>query len=354
MRKLVLIGNGFDLAHGLKTRYSDFILWYLNNVHKALINTGEYSDELLSATTEYGFGNNPKKTFESINEFYKFYSIDKKWFNVNSKIRFSFKYAYFGELLKKIGDFKWVDIEYDYYMHLLVIYNAKERLNQKKIEVEIGNLNICFDLIKEKLQIYLTMIDKASKSLNFEIDSHFKEINVLGNPPKINDFLILNFNYTSTIEKYIPPYNHKNIIYIHGKLNDENNPIIFGYGDEMDKHYQGIEDLNSNEFLRNFKSFAYLRTLNYQKITRFIGLNLFEVLIMGHSCGISDRVLLNSIVEKPDCSKIRIYYHDKGNGENDYFEKTQELSRHFKLESKGEMRNKIVPFPESTPLVPAR
>ena len=28
MNRLVLIGNGFDLAHGLKTRYEDFLNWY--------------------------------------------------------------------------------------------------------------------------------------------------------------------------------------------------------------------------------------------------------------------------------------------------------------------------------------
>ena len=28
MNRLVLIGNGFDLAHGLKTSYKDFICWY--------------------------------------------------------------------------------------------------------------------------------------------------------------------------------------------------------------------------------------------------------------------------------------------------------------------------------------
>lgn len=27
MNRLVLIGKGFDLAHGLKTKYSDFIEW---------------------------------------------------------------------------------------------------------------------------------------------------------------------------------------------------------------------------------------------------------------------------------------------------------------------------------------
>lgn len=29
MNRLILIGNGFDLAHGMKTSYNDFILWYL-------------------------------------------------------------------------------------------------------------------------------------------------------------------------------------------------------------------------------------------------------------------------------------------------------------------------------------
>ncbi len=28
MNRLILIGNGFDLAHGLKTSYADFIDWY--------------------------------------------------------------------------------------------------------------------------------------------------------------------------------------------------------------------------------------------------------------------------------------------------------------------------------------
>ena len=28
MNRLVIIGNGFDIAHGLKTSYVDFINWY--------------------------------------------------------------------------------------------------------------------------------------------------------------------------------------------------------------------------------------------------------------------------------------------------------------------------------------
>ena len=29
MNRLIIIGNGFDLAHGVKSKYEDFLLWYL-------------------------------------------------------------------------------------------------------------------------------------------------------------------------------------------------------------------------------------------------------------------------------------------------------------------------------------
>ena len=41
MNQLIIIGNGFDLAHGLKTSYNDFLIWYLqkivNEVQKAIV-----------------------------------------------------------------------------------------------------------------------------------------------------------------------------------------------------------------------------------------------------------------------------------------------------------------------------
>lgn len=39
--KLFIIGNGFDLAHGLKTKYEDFLLWYLQKVsNREVVNDG--------------------------------------------------------------------------------------------------------------------------------------------------------------------------------------------------------------------------------------------------------------------------------------------------------------------------
>ena len=49
MNRIVLIGNGFDLAHGLNTSYKHFICWYLNQWGSRLLHGlgKEVSDGLL-------------------------------------------------------------------------------------------------------------------------------------------------------------------------------------------------------------------------------------------------------------------------------------------------------------------
>lgn len=78
--------------------------------------------------------------------------------------------------------------------------------------------------------------------------------------------------------------------------------IIFGYGDELDKSYQNILDKNDNELLRNVKSVKYLKTRHYHELLEFLMSVPFQVLIMGHSCGNSNRTLLNTDTDK--CKRI--------------------------------------------------
>ena len=48
MNRLVIIGNGFDMAHGLKTSYMDFINWYWNQrVNSFLNNHTNVSEDCL-------------------------------------------------------------------------------------------------------------------------------------------------------------------------------------------------------------------------------------------------------------------------------------------------------------------
>ena len=56
MNRIVLIGNGFDLAHGLNTSYKHFICWYLNQWGNHLLHGigKEVSDGLLSMKIKDG------------------------------------------------------------------------------------------------------------------------------------------------------------------------------------------------------------------------------------------------------------------------------------------------------------
>ena len=79
--------------------------------------------------------------------------------------------------------------------------------------------------------------------------------------------MLLSFNYTKTAKMY----GNFNIThnYIHGELEKPEN-IIFGYGDELDKSYQSILDMNDNALLRNVKSVKYLETRHYHDLLEFL------------------------------------------------------------------------------------
>lgn len=48
MNRLVIIGNGFDMAHGLKTSYMDFINWYWDQRVDAFVgNTTNIAEDIL-------------------------------------------------------------------------------------------------------------------------------------------------------------------------------------------------------------------------------------------------------------------------------------------------------------------
>lgn len=107
----------------------------------------------------------------------------------------------------------------------------------------------------------------------------------------------------------------------------------------MDDDYKLIEKKGNNEYLKNIKSFQYLHTSNYRKLLNWIETDKFQVYIFGHSCGLSDRTLLNTIFENDNCRSIKIFYYKNEKGSN-YTDLTHNISRHFN--EKSLMRRKIV------------
>ena len=91
-----------------------------------------------------------------------------------------------------------------------------------------------------------------------------------------------------------------------------------------------MQALNENECLKNIKSIKYLESDHYRDVLKFLEAAPFQVLIMGHSCGNSDRTLLNTIFEHKNCISIKPYYYkNEKDGTDNYLDIVQNISRNF-------------------------
>ena len=360
--RLILVGNGFDLALGMKTSYNDFLFWYLKSLLITSVQKKQRFDDRNMSTKYFYYKDELTTTYwnklydnKQLLEFIDRYDTLKKIQDLlkeNSRVIIERDSL----LFKMIFDSSlnsWVDIERTYY-HIL-----KLNLKEKK---EVEKLNNDFSFLKKQLETYLATL--KIPELKRAIFSQFIEqffcgvdynevIDVNENEHSIGtqNYYFLNFNYTNSLKSVLDSFFNQNtnrsfnpsyqVNHIHGKLNSDEEKIIFGYGDEMDKKYEEIQDLNDNLYLENIKSFQYFRSPNYRNLLRFVNSNEYQVCIYGHSCGLSDRVMLNEIFENENCKSIKVYYYKD---ENDFNNKTMEISRHFK--DNNLMRKKIVNFNE--------
>lgn len=360
MNRLVIIGNGFDMAHGLKTSYMDFINWYWDQRANSLLtnHTDTSEDCLCSLVIKNKEGLNSWHLFSFQNSFF-FKDIYHKerysGFEIIQEIQkhpevFSVKYCpLFENILQSIETKGWVDIENDYYQTL------KNNIDSPRCDYNVIELNKQLSFLQNKLVEYLKTIETSElkNDLKVEIVENFNpadfstegkkralrsiglenyELAELSNKPYKQQKLqpkrtmLLSFNYTGTAKMY--DGNNIELNFIHGDLEHPEN-IIFGYGDELDKNYQDILDKNNNEFLRNVKSVKYLETRHYHELLEFLLSAPFQVLIMGHSCGNSDRTLLNTVFEHENCVSIKPFYHKWDDGRDNYLELVQNISRNF-------------------------
>lgn len=357
MNRLIIIGNGFDMAHGLKTSYMDFIHWYWEQRIENLLN--KYTNVSKDCLCEFKI-NDPNYCFNELlysnhRPFQGFTGIEAIQYIEHNPQYFSIKYSPFFEKIKQSIETRgWVDIENDYYQLLI------KKIENPNCTYTIEELNEQLAFLQQNLLEYLNAIsidinyDKERKDISniieeffdpadFAIGSKKIAMDYLGlnnNISSINDcnviererlkpqrFMLLSFNYTKTARLYAINYRFE-CNYIHGQLEDPEH-IIFGYGDELDKSFQQILDMNDNRLLNNIKSVRYLETGHYRRLLEFLMAAPFQVFIMGHSCGNSDRTLLNTIFEHENCISIKPFYHKDENGKDNYMEITQNIYRNF-------------------------
>ena len=365
MNRLIIIGNGFDLAHGLKTDYNSFIVWYVKKCFSEAYEKNIYEDELLKISKR------PHELFNirgitTVSEFVDFFyknTFSEIFDNIAIKIpkwspaytnpfHVEVKSSFFTLLVQNCNNVNWVDIENEFYEVLKALLKSKK---EDKISF-LNNLNLSLKTLIKELEDYLNSLATPEISQEYKsiFESRLKSNEILYNSSVLTYHpeasLILNFNYTTTVENYFGAKGITKKIdvnYIHGKIHNQTNPLVFGFGDELDSDYNKLELEKINLFFSYIKSFWYFKISNYHNLIRFIDSKDFQVFILGHSCGLSDRTMLNMIFEHANCKSIKIYYHEAANG-NNYENLTQEISRHFK--DKASMRRKIVSFDNSEPM----
>ena len=182
MNRLIVIGNGFDLAHGLPTSYKDFI----DDYWKSVVNS-KHQDELVC------FQNFEQNTdFEQVRNLEE---LAKFIMQYDDKIKFSeaeiyreygnnvmtgkyprehiliYKNLFFRSINQKSIQ-NWVDIENEYYRLLKNIVSLKPTnslVDLDEFEISkrerIKKLNNEFDQLKKLLEKYL--FNKVIKEYNF-------------------------------------------------------------------------------------------------------------------------------------------------------------------------------------------
>ena len=312
MNRIVLIGNGFDLAHKLKTKYEDFLDWYWLNWGEKLL----YSQKKKETDGLCSFEIKNNVIAENWAAVFRNYNIDTPfistiWKNVINRAKEDNELCDFWvspflqQICNSVETKKWVDIENEYF----------SLLTEEKIFVDGGHyrpdykmLNLQLDVLRYKLVQYLESESKKEVLVYNEIANKIycpitvQEISVAYEGAAFVEnkepsaIMLLNFNYTNTPEQYITNPAKVKINYIHGKLDDPQS-VIFGYGDELDAGFKKLQNMNNNECLRQIKSIRYLESENYKKMLKFIDVGPFQIYIMGHSCGNSDRTLLNTLLK---------------------------------------------------------
>jgi hypothetical protein len=343
MNELIIVGNGFDRAHGLHTDYSSYASWLIQELFK--------KDSLLYESSSK-FNNTCQPYFSPWNNTRSFNNLSPDEFTTlfkNGIIRLDNKPSrtlrqpsnleavlftnndFLHNLLSNTFENHWLDIENFFYVQIRSAIDSKSSRNV--INEKIEDINSAMEFLKSTLKFYLQSITQQ-----FDVKSninHYKAYQkILNSKLALNRRqLVVNYNYTEILSQYLSTGSERNsVINIHGTFHDENNKLVLGYGSIQDKWHKKILDENFPLAAKNLKYIQYSRLSSHDKLVQFLKERPFNLKILGHSCGESDSTTLNNIFNYSNLNRIEIYHYLR-EGENhdfskDYEEKVFNIYRH--------------------------
>lgn len=274
---ILILGNGFDIAMGRKTKYTDFV---------------EFEQRLFTEPDSdlRAFLNSKKIYIDQYDEnvYLKFINENKdrlgeNWSNLEimiSRLVDAMMYLkkHSNELFTYIGldsyDFDDVVVDYSNYVaKYFIIQTINEKIKQTEFnnnekELLIEKLQNIFieelDLLIELLEIYLSYLDY----IDFDVQKIEVKPTALDAISDLSNSSVLNFNYTNT-SGYLFGTSEEKTHFIHGRIDLDRqtnriNTMVFGIEDKENdvnsdlipyqKYYQRVVKETGNQFEEFFKS----------------------------------------------------------------------------------------------------
>lgn len=256
---LLIIGNGFDLEHGLETTYSDFLSWAAVNHKMGVYN--EFPLPYYWKMKERG-----KSRQDMLEE-------DRLYIPIFTE-----------RLFEKCNN--WIDLE----NNVATIINSWGRSIDFVREKDAKTFKtILDDFLLPQFECYIAdVINKSTISEKLPVTFARR---------------VLSFNYSDTFERLYQPVTQAEICYINGKAvsNCETSNIVFGY--------DPIETTEDNKWYEYDKLFqrAYKPTgCQYKEWMK--GEQDYNIHIFGHSLGQTDHAILRPFI-MGEKNQTTVYYH---------------------------------------------
>ena len=326
---ILILGNGFDIAMGRKTKYEEFIEFtndlssrkkYIVNFRKFIkpykkIKLSNYKDNLYLK-----FINENKDTlgenWSNLEIMISQLADGMKYFRENSKVFFEC----YGLADQPVFDNYLLDIS-NYNAKHYIVKIAEEKNNtlafdNNEKELLIEALNNIFikelDLLIELLEIYLSYLDY----LDFEVRKIEVRPTALDAISDLSNSSVLNFNYTNTSSHLFGTFEEKTH-FIHGRIDLDRQPnrintMVFGIEDKEN-------DVNSD--LIPYQKY-------YQRVVKETG-NKFEEFFIKRNYTVKNTSVLGRAVPTrvPVSKNIVIFGHSVDPLDKEIFQKCFELAK---------------------------
>lgn len=338
---LLVIGNGFDLAHGMKTSYRDILNAIISYMAVGSQNIDFTSEEELKAYARKFDVDMINKVFKAYNnqwqknhsrkyEAYKVTQLNGDLVNayqyaINYLITYgNWWFQHFMRVLtnreRRIGD-GWVDFEAEIHR---VVANIENIILNKPCDNDLavvfgGYVN---DLIVMREQ-FIPELKSDLNILNVIIEFYLNQEEVHGKEKKVklidsleNVKVILSYNYTHTYQN-VYDESFKNIYYLHGEVKEHN--LVLGTDETLSNDLKNTL-LECADFKKIYQLVYYRLGNRFKHIFPVPNFDSSEwnAVIYGHSLTPADSYSLGWLFQKSNTNlfagkikHITIYYYDE-------------------------------------------